>query len=319
MLRYTLERIVLIVITIFLILTFNFFLLRADGNSPFENPKLTATQKQLMMEKYGLDRPMVVQYVEYLKQFVKGDLGVSLTFHNNAVWDLIKIKLPHTTRVGLQSLLVGTVLGILLGSFAAIYRGGMVDSLVTIFAVIMISIPSFVMAAYLSHFLAYKWKLLPYTYLQVDPSRGIDIWESFKSTIMPTIAIASGITASIMRYARSELIEVLNSDYILLARAKGLNKTKVIFRHALRNAFIPIITILGPMVLNVIYGSIIVEQFFNVPGLSTLMLGAIQKHDYFLTMGINMMYSIFYVVVMLIIDLLYGVIDPRIRLSGGDR
>lgn len=319
MIRYTLERIFLMVITMVLIIVINFFLLRLDGATPFENPKITQAQKALMMKKYGLDKPMVEQFTAYVKDLLKGDFGVSFSFHNLEVIDLVTSKLPHTIRVGLPALLFGVIVGMILGSLAAIYRGGLVDNFVTVLAIIFVTVPSFVLAALFQYYLAGEWGIFPYLYSAPDPTRGVSAWDSFYSSIMPALAIGLGIVASVMRFMRSELIEVLNSDYILLARAKGLNKPKVITRHAIRNAMIPVMTIIGPMTLSVIYGSLIIERFFGVPGLSNLMLNAINTHDYFLTLGINIFYSLIFIVIVLIIDLLYGVVDPRIRVSGGDR
>ncbi len=141
--------------------------------------------------------------------------------------------------------------------------------------------------------------------------------DEFKSLILPSISLAVPVIASLMRYMRSELIEVLNTDYILLARAKGLTRSQVIFHHALRNALIPVITVVGPMVVSIMTGSLVIEQFFGVPGLSKLMLNSVTMNDQFLTLGIAFFYAVLYVVVILVIDLLYGVIDPRIRLTGG--
>ncbi len=319
MLRYTLERVLLLILTMFLIITLNFFILRIDGSTPFENPKISDTQKQFMMEKYGLNDPMIVQYARYLGDLLKGDMGKSINFQNQPVLDLIMSKLPHTIRVGLPALIFGVLVGMILGALAAIYRGGFIDNMVTVLAIIFVTIPSFVLAALFQHYLAGEWGLFPYLYNPPDPSRGISYWDSMYSVVMPALAIGLGIVASVMRFMRSELVEVLNSDYILLARAKGLSKPKVILRHAIRNAMIPVMTIIGPMTLSVIYGSLIIERFFGVPGLSQLMLNAIEKHDYFLTLGVNIFYSFMFIIVVLIIDLLYGVVDPRIRLSGGSK
>ncbi len=319
MLKYTLERVALLVLTMFLIITLNFFLLRLDGSTPFENPKISPAAKEMMMRKYGLDKPMVVQYTRYLGDLVRGDLGKSINFKNQSVLDLILSKLPHTIRVGLPALVFGVLMGMLLGSLAAIYRGGFIDNVVTVLAIVFVTIPSFVLAALFQHYLAGEWGLFPYLYNPPDVSRGITYWDSMYSAIMPALAIGLGIIASVMRFMRSELIEVLNSDYILLARAKGLSKPKVILRHAIRNAMIPVMTIIGPMTLSVIYGSLIIERFFGVPGLSQLMLKAIEKHDYFLTLGVNIFYSFAFIVIVLITDLLYGVVDHRIRLSGGSK
>lgn len=317
MVRYILERIGLIILTIFIVITINFFLLRMMNGTPFDNPKITNIQKQIMMEKYGLDDPMVVQYVRYLKGVIKGDFGDSFKLQNQPVKRLIFSRLGNTVKVGLVALIFGVSMGILLGAVAAINRNSFWDHFSTILAVLGVSIPSFILAPILQHFFAKEWGIFPFLYNSYNPSRNITHWDSFVSLLLPAFSLAVFPIASTMRYLRSELIEILNSDYILLARAKGLNKLQVIKRHALRNALIPIVTIIGPMTISLLTGSLVVEVFFGVPGLSKLLLNAIYTNDYFLVLGVNTFYSVLYVAVILIIDLLYGVIDPRIRLKGG--
>ncbi|WP_113672217.1 ABC transporter permease [Vallitalea guaymasensis] len=318
MIRYVIERIALIVLTLFIVLTINFFLLRLMPGTPFDNPKITEVQQQLMKEKYGLDDPAYVQYFRYLKQVVfERDLGNSFKLQDQPVLKLITMKLPHTVKIGTIALIFGVIVGIFLGSIAAIYKNSIWDNLVTILAVIGVSIPGFVMAAFLQYFLCAKLGWFPYIYKPVDALRNVSRWDSFYSSILPAFSLGLFVISSTMRYMRSELVEVLNSDYILLARAKGLSKPKVIFRHALRNALIPVITILGPMAVNILTGGVVVEQFFGVPGLGKLMVNASFTNDYFLILGVNLVYSFLLVTVILIVDLLYGVIDPRIRLKGG--
>lgn len=318
MVRYTIQRIALIILTLFLILTINFFLLRLMPGTPFDNPKITQAQKELMMRKYNLNDPPFVQYTRYLKGVLQGDMGVSFKLQDQPVTDLIISKLPHTVKIGAQALAFGVVVGIAFGALAAIYRNSGVDHAVTILGVIGVSIPSFVLAAFFQYFLCAKLGWFPFLYSPVNLDKGITLWKSFYSTILPSFSLALFVIASTMRYMRSELVEVLNSDYILLARAKGLNKSQVIVRHALRNAMIPVITIIAPMAIGLMTGSLIIERFYGVPGLSQLMVNAVNTNDYFLILGVNMFYSLLFIVVVLIVDLLYGIIDPRIRLKGGD-
>lgn len=317
MLRYVVERLFLIFLTLFVVLTINFFLLRLMPGTPFDNPKITAAQKELMMRKYGLDDPVGVQYLRYLGDVAHGDFGTSFKLQDQPVTKLIKMKLPHTVQVGSLALVFGVITGIMLGALAAIYRGTFWDHFVTILAVVGVSIPSMVLAALLQHYVVGEWGMFTYLYNPVDATRGISIWDSLYSSILPSFSLSLYVISATMRYMRSELVEVLNSDYILLARAKGLNKTAVILRHALRNALIPVITIVGPMTISLLTGSLVIEMFYGVPGLSRLMINAVNQNDYFLILGVNVFYSFLFVTVILIIDLLYGVIDPRIRLRGG--
>ena len=277
----------------------------------------SSLKKIILEQKYGLDDPIPVQYIRYMKGVVQGDFGVSFKLQNQEVSDLVLTRIPYTIKPGALALLIGVVVGILFGAIAAMKRNSWADHTITIISVLGVSIPSFVLAAFLQYFICSKLGWLPLLYQPKDTVRGISAMDEFKSLILPSISLAVPVIASLMRYMRSELIEVLNTDYILLARAKGLTRTQVIFHHALRNALIPVITVVGPMVVSIMTGSLVIEQFFGVPGLSKLMLNSVTMNDQFLTLGIAFFYAVLYVVVILVIDLLYGVIDPRIRLTGG--
>ncbi|MDE5977326.1 MAG: ABC transporter permease [Turicibacter sp.] len=319
MAKYLLKRIGYMIITLFLVLTVNFLLLQLIPGSPFDGDKITETQKAILEQKYGLDDPIPVQYVRYMKGVLQGDFGISFKLQNQEVSDLVLTRIPYTVKPGALALVIGVVVGILLGAIAAMKRNSWADHVITIISVLGVSIPSFVLAAYLQYYICNKFGWLPILYQPKDELRGISSFEEFKSLLLPAISLAVPVIASLMRYMRSELIEVLNTDYILLARAKGLTKAQVIFHHALRNALIPVITVVGPMVISIMTGSLVIEQFFGVPGLSQLLLNSIVMKDQFLTLGIAFFYAFLYVVVILVIDLLYGVIDPRIRLTGGGK
>ena len=311
MFKYILKRIGYMIITLFLVLTVNFLLLQLIPGSPFDGEKVTEAQKIILEQKYGLDDPIPVQYVRYMKGVVQGDFGISFKLQNQEVSDLVLTRIPYTIKPGALALLIGVVVGILFGAIAAMKRNSWADHTITIISVLGVSIPSFVLAAFLQYFICSKLGWLPLLYQPMDTVRGVSAMDEFKSLILPSISLAVPVIASLMRYMRSELIEVLNTDYILLARAKGLTRSQVIFHHALRNALIPVITVVGPMVVSIMTGSLVIEQFFGVPGLSKLMLNSVTMNDQFLTLGIAFFYAVFYVVVILVIDLLYGVIDPR--------
>ena len=317
MFKYILKRIGYMIITLFLVLTVNFLLLQLIPGSPFDGEKVTEAQKIILEQKYGLDDPIPVQYVRYMKGVVQGDFGISFKLQNQEVSDLVLTRIPYTIKPGALALLIGVVVGILFGAIAAMKRNSWADHTITIISVLGVSIPSFVLAAFLQYFICSKLGWLPLLYQPMDTVRGVSAMDEFKSLLLPSISLAVPVIASLMRYMRSELIEVLNTDYILLARAKGLTRSQVIFHHALRNALIPVITVVGPMVVSIMTGSLVIEQFFGVPGLSKLMLNSVTMNDQFLTLGIAFFYAVLYVVVILVIDLLYGVIDPRIRLTGG--
>ena len=319
MFKYILKRLGYMIITLFLILTVNFLLLQLLPGSPFDGEKKTEAQIAILEEKYGMNDPIPVQYARYLKGVFQGDFGTSFKLQNQEITDLVLTRIPYTIKHGALALVIGVVIGIILGAVAAMKRNSWTDHTITVISVLGVSIPSFVLAAFLQYFICNKLGWLPVIYQPADEMRGVTVWDEFKSLILPAIALSVPVIASLMRYMRSELIEVLNTDYILLARAKGLTKSQVIVHHALRNALIPVITVVGPMVVSIMTGSLVVEKFFGVPGLSNLLLNSVVMKDQFLTLGIAFFYAFLYVIVILIIDLLYGVIDPRIRLAGGGK
>ena len=318
MFKYILKRLGYMAVTLFLVLTVNFLLLQLLPGSPFDGEKKTEAQIAILEEKYGMNDPIPVQYARYLKGVFQGDFGTSFKLQNQEVTDLVLTRIPYTIKPGALALLIGIIIGITLGAVAAMKRNSWADHMITIISVLGVSIPSFVLAAFLQYFICTKLGWLPVIYQPAEEMRGVTMWDEFKSLILPAISLSVPVIASLMRYMRSELIEVLNTDYILLARAKGLTKAQVIVHHALRNALIPVITVVGPMVVSIMTGSLVVEKFFGVPGLSNLLLNSVTMKDQFLTLGIAF-FAFLYVIVILIIDLLYGVIDPRIRLAGGGK
>lgn len=318
---YTLKRIGMMAITLFLILTITFLLLQVLPGSPFHtSPKITPVQREKLESLYGLNSPVYLQYFRYMKAVVtKMDFGISFKFRNRSVTELILIRLPATIQVGGLALLFGVPIGILLGAIAAIKKNGVPDHISTILAVLGVSIPSFVLAALMQYYLSFRLDLFPFLYSVTNVEKGITFGDHLFSMVLPSAALSIYVISSTMRYMRSELIEVLNSDFILLARAKGLSRRTIILKHALRNALIPVITVIGPMTVMLISGSTVIERFFAVPGLAQTLISSIGTRDYFLILGIAFAYSFMLVTVVLIVDLLYGVIDPRIRLAGGDR
>lgn len=309
MARYTLQRLIYMIITLFIIATATFFLMKLLPGSPLQNQeKLSPEQQKIVLEKYGLNDPVPVQYVRYLSNLVKGDLGVSFQYDNRPVTQLIGDRIGPSAQLGFQALVFGTVVGILLGVFAAVRHNTAIDYGATVLAVLGISIPSFVFAGLLQYYIGVKLKLLP-----------VAFWEGFEYTIMPTLALSVSVIASIARFMRAEMLEVLGSDYILTARAKGISGFDVIFKHGLRNAMIPIITILGPMAVNLMTGTLVIEQIFAIPGLGEQFVRSINLNDYPVIMGTTIFYSALFIFVIFIVDVLYGLIDPRIRLAGGEK
>lgn len=270
--------------------------------------KLSEEQKAIVLEKYGLDDPIPVQYVRYLGNLVQGDLGVSFAFDNTPVMDILMSKIGPSALLGAQALVLGTIVGILLGLISSIFRNGPIDFISTIIAVLGTSIPSFVFAGLLQYYFAVQWDLLP-----------VALWDGYEYTILPTIALAITPLAISARFIRTEMIEVLHSQYITTARAKGVAESGIIFKHGLRNALIPLITVIGPMAVNLMTGSLVIEKIFAIPGIGEQFVSSVTVNDYQTIMGTTLLYAFAFVVIILIIDLLYGLIDPRIRIAGGKK
>lgn len=311
MLKYIIKRILIAIITIIVILFLLFLLLQFMPGSPFNDEKLTFEQLELLKARYGLDKPFYIQFLIFLKNIVlHGDFGVSYVIKKNTlITDIITSRIGITIILGGQAIILGTFVGVILGIIAALKHNTIIDNLTTVFAVIGVSIPSYVFALGLSYFLGYKYGLFPITY-QID-NQNI-------SLVLPTIALSMFVIAQTARFLRMELIEIFNSEYIQLAEAKGLPKYKVVYRHALRNGLIPVITVLGPLIVGLMTGSLVVEKIFGIPGIGNLLVQAIQVNDFNVVIAISFIYSALYIAVNLVIDILYGIIDPRIRIQGGN-
>ncbi len=307
-LKYTIERLIYGLVTLFLIVMITFFLLTLLPGSPFNDQKLDKEQIAMLNEKYGLDKPIAERFVKYLVGVVHLDFGKSFKYDNQEVMkDLILPRLPRTIRIGVVALLIGVGTGLILGSISALTRGSFIDNFIIFLIVLGTSIPGFVFAMFLQYKFAVQLGWLPVLYEDGN----------FASYWLPGVSLAISVGASITRFTRTELVEVLNSDYILLARAKGLTGTQVVARHAIRNAMIPLITVIGPMVISVMTGGVVMETIFGVPGIGQLVVKAISENDYFIIMADSTVMAFLYIVVIIIIDLTYGIIDPRIRLAGG--
>jgi oligopeptide transport system permease protein len=305
MLKYVLKRIVSSIVTIFIVATAVFFLMRFMPGGPFDGEKMTAETKKNLEVKYGLDKPLGEQYKTYIGNLVKGDLGVSLnTYKGRTVNWLIGYSFPASAKVGAIAILVSLVLGILLGIVAALYQDKWPDSLSMFISTLGVTIPSFVIAAVLIYFFAVQWRILPAT--------GFSSWKNY---IMPVIALSGSSTAFITRLSRNRLIDVMKSDYIRTAKAKGLSETTVIFKHALKNSLIPVVTYLGPLIASILTGSFVVEKMFAIPGLGREFVQSVTNRDYTVLLGATVFYCVFLVVANLLVDLIYVVIDPRIKLD----
>lgn len=297
-------------VTLFTILILLFLLLQFLPGTPFNDEKLSEASKALLNAKYGLDQPFFSRFGIYMKNILtEFDFGISLSIQRN--WMVKNIVLPRlgiSVRIGLQALALGTFMGIVLGVLSASKKNTWVDTLSTLIAIIGVSIPSYVFALLLSYVFGFKIPIFSIIFNFNDP---------FKSSILPTIALSMFVMAQVTRFLRTELIEVLGSDYIRLVEAKGVNKFKVVFRHGLRNALISVITILGPLTVTLLTGSLVVEKVYAVPGIGSLLVNGILTNDYNVIVMIAFVYSALYITMNLLVDILYGIIDPRIRVAKG--
>ena len=299
---YLLRKLAILLLSLFCIITATFFLMKAAPGDPFMDEGVTAEVLQSLKAYYGLDRPIWVQYLCYLKGFVTFDFGRSIVYHGRSVASLVANAFPVSAILGLQALLLLVPSGILLGTWAALQRSKWQDHLAMLIATIGISVPNFVFSALLQNIVGLKMGLLP-----------IARWGSFEHTILPTIALAAMPMAFIARLTRANMVEVLQQNYIRTALAKGLPLSYVALRHGLRNALLPVISYLGPVSAQVLTGSFVVENVFAIPGLGQWLVSSIHNRDYPLIMGITVFYSALLMIAIFLSDCLYALLDPRLK------
>ena len=305
--KYILKRLGIAALTLLVIVFILFMMMKLMPGTPFNDEKLPPEKIASLMAKYGLDKPLYVQFFKYVVNLVKFDFGISYVINKDISINLmLSTRVPTSIRIGLQAVALGTVIGLILGIVAALKHNTIWDNLTTVISVLGVSVPSYVFALGLLYVFAFKLKLFPLLYSKVHP---------FQSSLLPTFSLSMFTIASIARFTRTEMLEVLDSDYILLVESKGISGSALIFRHALRNALIPIVTVLGPLVVGLMTGSLVVEKIFSIPGLGAMTTAAIQANDYNVPIASTYIYSLMYIVIMLVVDISYGIIDPRIRLA----
>lgn len=302
--KYILQRLFYAIITLFFIASITFFLMKIIPGNPFNDPKIKPEVRQALNEKYSLDQPIGTQYIKYMKNLLKGDLGTSMKHQGRSVVKIIKDNFPNSFAVGWRALVFATVFGILFGIIAALNHEGLFDYLTIFIAIIGVSIPSIVIGPILSYFLGVELGWFPVT---VDNTQ----W----SLVLPSFTLGLSSLALLSRMMRSTTLEVLSQDYINTAKAKGLSKWQVVARHVLRNAIMPVITVLGPLFASLITGSIVIESIFAVPGLGQYFVNSIIESDYSMIMGITIFYAALIIICMLVVDIAYGFIDPRLRVG----
>jgi oligopeptide transport system permease protein len=309
MLKYIFNRLVYIVIALFIIITATFFLMKLAPGSPFASEReLPPAIEQQLNAKYGLDNPWYIQYKDYLVSSFTFDFGESMKYKGRSVNDMIADGFPVSLVLGLEAMILAVGLGILLGVISALYHNKFPDYVSTVIAILGISVPSFILAGLLQYFLSFKLGWFPVTG-----------WKGFIYTILPATAIALTHAGYIAKLTRSSMLEQNSSEYVKLARAKGIGKWTVVFRHSLRNALLPVVTYLGPLTAGVLTGSFVIEQIFAIPGIGRHFVQSITNRDYTTIMGVTVFYSIILLLAVLIVDILYSFIDPRIKLKGAKK
>lgn len=307
--KFVLKRLLMAIVTMWVIITITFVIMHAVPGDPFAREgKMPEQVYQNLRAQYGLDKPLGEQYVLYLKNIMKGDFGKSMKSQAETVNQMIKRGAPVSAQIGLQAFIISMILGPALGSIAALYQNKLPDYITMIIAIIGISVPSFIFATLLVQFVAKQVAWLP-----------ISGWGTFKHSILPSLSLALMPIAASARLMRSSMLEVLGQDYIRTARSKGLSKFKVIMGHAVRNAILPVVSTLGTTLSGLLTGSFVIEKIFGVPGLGNFLISSVTNRDYTLIMGTTIFYSFVLIILLLIVDILYVVIDPRIQLTGGKR
>jgi oligopeptide transport system permease protein len=305
MIRYVARRIVYMFIALFIIVSITFFISKALPGDPFSDPKLTPHVREQLYQKYGLDEPLYVQYAKYMANVAQGDLGNSFFYESRPVTEMILQRLPVSAFIGIQAVIFGLVIGMVLGIVAALRHNTVWDTLAVVVAILGVSVPSFVLAPVLQYWLGLKLGWFPVAY-----------FESWIYSVLPSLALSVFVVSTVARFMRTEMLEVIGQDYITLAKAKGLSGLAVILKHVIRNAMIPLVTVMAPLTIYIIVGSLVIEQIFVVPGVGELFVQSVVVNDYSVILGTTIFFSVLFILALLIQDILYGIIDPRIRVSG---
>lgn len=305
MLRYLLYKLWSMLVTLFLIASLTFVIMKAIPGDPFtEDKALPPEILNALMEHYGLNDSLPSQYVRYLKSIAQFDLGPSFKYPGRTVNDIISDGFPVSAVLGLEALLISISFGVFLGSLAATYQNKWQDRMAMVLAIIGISVPSFITATILQYIFSIKLSLFP-----------VARWGTFAHSVLPAISLAMLPMAFIARLTRASMLEVMSQDYIRTAKAKGLTPVKILYRHALRNAILPVISYIGPLAAGILTGTFIIERIFGIPGLGQWLVTSISNRDYTIITGITLFYSAILLGAICFVDVLYGWVDPRIKIK----
>ena len=309
MLKYIVKRIGMALATLLVIIFVLFVLVRIMPGNPFPSERMSATQIANKRAEMGLDDPILLQFVRYMKNVLRGDFGKGSSLYNGApIKTVLSSCVSNSFRIGGLAILIGTVLGLLLGVCAALHRGKFLDGFCTVFSIVGVCVPSYVFLIFLQYNFSYKVSFFPYFF---DSSRFLF------SAILPALSLSLFTMSTIARFTRNEMVEVIDSDYVRLAESKGMEGGLLIRRHVLRNALVPIVTVLAPLIVDLLTGALVVEKIYGINGIGKLMVDALAGEgvDYNYVLALGILYSSLYIGMMLAVDILYGILDPRIRVS----
>ncbi len=308
--RYALKRLLQGLITVWFIATATFFAMHAVPGDPLSGDKAMTERIRANLEaKYGLDKPLMTQYFIYLRNIAQGDFGISFTQENRRVNDIIREHFPVSATLGILAVIFAGVGGVLWGALTALYRNRLPDTIIMFLVILGISVPSFVIAA-----------LGQLTLVNINDLTGMSIlpvggWGTVWHMIVPSMVLGLGTMAYLTRLMRSSMLEIINSDFVRTAKSKGVPPTQIFTRHQLRNAILPVITVLGPSIAAITTGGFVVEIVFAIPGLGRYFVQAVQQLDYTVIMGTTVFYGAFLVFMVILVDIIYGYVDPRVRLE----
>lgn len=311
MLRFIGKRLAYAAVTLFLITTATFFLVAGAPGDPIAAKvgQMPEQAQEVIREKYGLDKPISERYAIYMKKLITtGDFGESIIYTGKSANDVIKENVWVSVKIGLIAIALQITIGVGLGLVSALNRGKAVDHTIRFMVVLAICIPSFVFAALLQYFLAFKWKVAP-----------VFGWGTWQHYLLPVAAYALGGIASYTKYMRSSTLSVISEDYIITAKAKGCSPGRTVRKHMLRNSMIPIVTMIGPALASVFAGSFVLEKMFSIPGLGLYYVKAVSDNDYTMIIGLTIFFAILFVAALILVDILYGIVDPRIRVAKGNK
>ncbi len=310
MIKYVFKRIGMALLTLLIITFLLFLLVRIMPGNPFPSERMSAEQIANKRAEMGLDDPILTQFVRYLKNLLLyGDFGKGSSLYNGApINTVLSACVSNSFRIGGLAVVIGTVFGLLLGVCAALHRGRFLDGFCTVFSILGVCVPSYVFLIFLQYFFSYKISFFPYFF---------DFDRFAFSSVIPALSLSLFTMSTVARFTRNEMVEVIDSDYVRLAESKGLYGGKLVRRHVLRNALIPIVTVLAPLVVDLLTGALVVEKIYGINGIGKLMVDAITGEgvDYNYVLALGILYSSLYIGVMLLVDVLYGLLDPRIRVS----